>query len=190
MNEPLYTPTDLSWWRENYGETEWLVHVIGPDDILLYSDEQNGFGFEDGPDGTTPFTLTTADEMAKNINAVHERIERDDPSPLNPFLHATVFHYGRPLAAPEDIPAAPGFRADELAFFKKEYGETAWMVYVHGMDECFEQREEDDQPFTEEGARDLVAKMAVWNREHAAEGLSSSPTTLFHFGEPETAVTR
>ena len=166
---PLYTPADLAWFRENYGETEFLVHVIGPDLKMAADDEGK------------PFTLYEADRLARRIN--------EAPAAFTP-RHATVFHYGRPLAAPEDIPAAPGFLAEELAFFKKEYGGTAWMVYVHGMDECYEQREEDDQPFTEEGARKLMANMAIWNREHVAEGLSASPTTLFHYGEPVTAVAK
>lgn len=170
MTEPLYSKDDLAWYREHYGDTEWMVHVAGPDDCVTHRDEA----------ATEPLTLKDADDLALAVNKF--TVSESENSEYAPRMHATVFHYGRPLAAPEDVPAAPGFLADELAFFRKDYGQTAWMIYVHGMDECWEKREEDDQPFTEEGARKLIAKMAVWDREHVAEGLSSTPTTLFHYG--------
>jgi hypothetical protein len=173
---PLYTAETLAWFREQFADTEFLVHVIGPDDVLLHSDDT------DEDEGTTPFTLVTADEAAKNINAIHAYIEATDPSPLNPFLHATVFHHGRPLAAPEDVPAAPAFDAEELAWFAKTWADTEWVAYVHGMDECFDRRSEGGPAFTEETVRRYVADMALWNREHLAQGLSSSPVSVFHHG--------
>jgi hypothetical protein len=158
-----YSAADLARFREDYAETEFLVHVLGPDMTVVADDEGK------------PFTLYEADRLARRVN--------DARSPLG-WQHATVFHYGRPLAAPEDIPPAPAFNADELAFFKQEYGESEWMAYIHGMDECFDHNEDADEPFTEADVRKLVADMAVWNREHVAEGPASTPVSVFRFGEP------
>lgn len=185
---PLYTPADLAWFRENWAATEYLVHVIGPDDVLLYSDARDSFDPGGEREGSVPFTLATADETAANINAVHARIERDDPSPLNPFLHATVFHYGRPLAAPEAIPSPAPFTAEELDWFTETYDATEWMAYVHGQDECFVSRNPGDPAFTEESVRKYAADMALWSREHVAQGLEPSPVTVFHFGVPVEAA--
>jgi hypothetical protein len=189
-NGPLYTPADLAWFRENWRETEWLVHVTGTDDVLLYSDDRDSFDPGGDHEGTVPHTLETADKAAKAINATYAYTQANNPSEFDPHFRATVFHYGRPLAAPEAVPEPGPFSAEDLTWFKAEYGETPWMAYVHGMDECFERRNEDDEPFTEDTVRKYAADMAIWNREHVAQGLEPSAVTVFYFGEPVPAVAK
>lgn len=179
-----YSAAELAWFRENWGETEFLVHVVGSDDVLLYSDDRDGFDPGGEHVGTVPHTLATADEAAKAINATYAWTQENNPSEFDPFFHATVFHYGRPLAAPEDIPAAPAFNADELAWAKETWGETEWVAFVHGMDDSFDRRDEDGPLFTEATIRKFVADMARWDRQHVAEGLSSSPVTVLRYGVP------
>lgn len=179
-----YTPADLAWFRENWRETEFLVHVIGPDDVLLYSDDRDGFDPGGEHAGTVPHTLETADKAAAAINATYAWTQANNPSEFDPFFHATVFHYGRPLAAPGDISPAPAFNADDLAWFKKTWSDTEWVAYVHGQDDCFDRRNEGDPLFTEATIRQYVADMARWDRQHVAEGLSSSPVTVLRYGVP------
>lgn len=91
-NEPLYSPADLAWYRENYGNTEWMVHVAGPDTCLIYSDEL----------GTIRFTEETARKAAAAYNAFGKR-ERD-LSEFAPHISATVFHHGVPVEVPAVAP--------------------------------------------------------------------------------------
>lgn len=83
----LYTPEDLAWFRKHYGETEFLVHVIGPDTVLRFSDDAR----------TIPFTEETARKTADAYNAFGKR-ERE-LSEYAPHIHATVFHHGVPVEA-------------------------------------------------------------------------------------------
>ena len=76
MTTPRYTATDLASFRENYAETEYLVHVAGPDLTMTADDEGK------------PFTLYEADRLAERINNAPAAITRQ---------HATVFHYGVPV---------------------------------------------------------------------------------------------
>lgn len=163
MTESRYSKEDLARFRTDYADTEFIVHVLGPDMTIVADDEGK------------PFTLYEADRLARRVNEAR--------NPLS-WQYATAFHYGKPLAAPEDIPAAPGFLTNELAFFKQEYGESEWMVYVHGQDECYDHNEDADEPYTEADVREFVAKMTIWNREHVAQGLSATPVTVFHLGVP------
>lgn len=96
---PLYTSADLAYFRENHGETEFLMHVIGPDDVLLYSDERDGFEPDGEHEGTVPHTLETATKAAAAINATYAWTQENNPSEFDPFFHATVFHYGVPVEA-------------------------------------------------------------------------------------------
>jgi hypothetical protein len=181
INE-LYSAADLAYYRREYADTEWMVHVIGPDDVLLHSDVN-----DDDPDHEPKmlFTLATADEMAKNINSVYERLQVEDPSPYNPMLHATVFHYGRPLVAPDAVAPAAPFSAEDLAWFKETWGASTWVAYVHGADECRDRRNDDDPPFTEETIRKFVTDMSVLDREMNAQGYTAPmAVSVFCFGEP------
>lgn len=90
-----YTEADLAWFAEYFGDTEWAVHVAGPDEIHTHAGE-------DVP-VNPPFTAETAARFAADVNALHERIQREDPSPYNPFMHATVLHFGVPVTR---MPAA------------------------------------------------------------------------------------
>ncbi len=74
----LYSAADLAYFRENYGETEFLVHVAGPDLKMAADDEGK------------PFTLHEADRLARRIN--------EAPAASTP-QHATVFHFGEPMSA-------------------------------------------------------------------------------------------
>lgn len=181
---PLYSAYDLAWFRENWGETEWLVHVGGPDDVLLYSDGRDSFDPGGDQDGTVPHTLETADKAAAAINRTYQWTRENNPSEFDPFFHATVFHYGKPLADPEDVPAPGPFSTEDLAWFKNYYGSIEWVVYVHGQDETFTQRTDDSEPFTEETVYKYAADMALWNREHVAQGLEPASVTVFRYGVP------
>jgi hypothetical protein len=185
---PLYTPADLAYYAREYADTSWLVHVIGPDDVLLHSDTDDDADHEP----RVPFTLETADQAAAAINRTYAWTQENNPSEFDPFFHATVFHYGKPLAAPDTIAPAPSFSADDLAWFKETWGNTAWVAYVHGQDECFDRRNDDDPLFTEDTVRKYAADMAMWDREHVAQGLPSTPVTVFRHGVPveAEAVTR
>lgn len=182
---PLYSKEELAWFRENWAETEFLVHVVGSDDVLLYSDDRDGFDPGGEHVGTVPHTLETADKAAAAINATYAYTQAHNPSEFDPFFHATVFHYGRPLAAPEDIPTAPAFSAEDLAWFKETWGNTEWVAYVHGQDECFDRRNEGDPLFTEETIRKYVTDMAVLDRRMTYEGYTAlMAVSVFHFGKP------
>jgi len=163
MTKPTYTPADLARFRADYADTEFLVHVLGPDMTIVADDENR------------PFTLYEADRLARRVNEAR--------NPLS-WQYATVFHYGRPLAAPEGIEAAPAFNAEELAWALETWSGTEWVAFVHGMDDSFDRRNEGDPLFTEETIRKFVADMARWGRQHVAEGLSSSPVTVLHYGVP------
>jgi len=81
-----YTPEDLAWYAENYGGTEWMVHVAGPDEILTHRDEL----------GTEPFTEKDARDTAAAFNRLGE--EWAAKSEYHPRVQATVFHFGKPSA--------------------------------------------------------------------------------------------
>lgn len=89
-----YSQTDLAWFAEHYADTDWMVHVVGPDDCL--AEDDNG----------QPFNELEAHMAAKGINEMYASLVARDPSPYNPFLHATVFHCGVPVADAEGEPAS------------------------------------------------------------------------------------
>jgi hypothetical protein len=172
LKRPRYSASDLARFRENYAETEFLVHVLGPDMTIVADDENK------------PFTLAEADRLARRVN--------DARSPLG-WQHATVFHYGRPLVAPDAVAKAPEFSAEDLAWFKETWGATGWVAYVHGQDECIDRPGDEDGPlFTEETLRRFVANTVLLDREMTYQGYDAPiPVSVFHFGEPfalETAV--
>ena len=78
----LYTAEDLAYFRENYGNAPWMVHVAGPGTCLTR-------------DGAVPFTEKSAREAAAAYNALGKR-ERE-ASEFAPEIRATVFHFGAPV---------------------------------------------------------------------------------------------
>lgn len=97
-----YSTDDLAWFRKYYGTVEWMVHVVGPDEIYTHADPDLD---EDDP-GNAPFTEDGARKFAESTN----RLGRELAARISggeehlPALHATVFHLGVPVA-PESGPA-------------------------------------------------------------------------------------
>lgn len=92
-----YTEAELARFAREYADTEWMVHVIGPDDVRLHE------GPDDEFDDTTQPLLTrqTAVELAAHTNRAYERLVEligDDPALR---VHATAFHRGVPLGGDE-----------------------------------------------------------------------------------------
>lgn len=91
-----YSDADLAYFREHYGETDWMIHVQGPDEVLLYSDET------DEVEGETEYTEETAFAAAAAINKIAaDLLAGGDEN--TPRMHASVFHRGVP--APEQAGA-------------------------------------------------------------------------------------
>ena len=95
-----YSPSDLERFAREYADTEWMVHVIGPDDVRLHQ------GPDDEFDDTAQPLLTqqTAIELAQDTNRAYVHLTEligDDPALR---VHATVFHRGVPVEPP--VPTA------------------------------------------------------------------------------------
>lgn len=92
-----YSPGDLERFAREYADTEWMVHVTGPDDVRLHE------GPDDEFDDTAQPLLTqqTALELARDTNRAYERLAArlgDEPAMR---FHATVFRRGVPFHAPD-----------------------------------------------------------------------------------------
>ncbi len=186
----LYSPDALAYYRREYRETPFMVHVIGPDDVLLHSDINDD---DADYESRVPFTLETADQATAAINRTYQWTQENNPSEFDPFFQATVFHYGKPLVAPDAVAKAPELSTEELAWFKDTWAGTEWVAYIHGQDECFDRSGGEDGPlFTEETLRRFVANTVLLDREMTAQGYDAPiPVSVFHFGEPfalETAA--
>lgn len=179
----LYSPDALAYYRREYRETQFMMHVVGPDDVLLHSDINDD---DADYEPRVPFTLGTADATAAAINRTYQWTQENNPSEFDPFFQATVFHYGKPLVAPDAVSKAPELSAEDLAWFKETWGATEWVAYIHGQDECFDRSGDEDGPlFTEETVRKFAAAAVLLDREMTAQGYDAPiPVSVFRFGEP------
>lgn len=104
-----YSETDLAWFAENYAGTEWMVHVVGPDDVHTHANPD----LDDDDPANPPLTAQTAHKLADGAN----RIGRDNAEQraggdeFMPVLHATVFHRGVPFDS-DALMAEPATRED------------------------------------------------------------------------------
>lgn len=104
----LYAPDGLAWFASEYGNTEWLVHATGPDDIYLNEGDAD---LEDNPDAR-PLSREGAINLASEINFIGARLEAEfgpDKEGLRPRFVATVFHRGEPYTE-QMFPAAYALR--------------------------------------------------------------------------------
>jgi hypothetical protein len=88
-----YTPEDLAWYAENFADTEWMVHVVGPDDCHTNEPDDQG---EENPDGA-PLTEETARALADSVRRFNAWYRAKHPSDSTPDLIPTVFHRGVPV---------------------------------------------------------------------------------------------
>jgi hypothetical protein len=97
--ESPYDAGALAYFAEHFGNVEWAVHVIGPDDVFTREDAE----LDDDDPANPPFTRTSAIEFAAEVNAAAAKLAAEpDPLGLRPTFHAVVLHNGAPY-----VPAAP-----------------------------------------------------------------------------------
>jgi hypothetical protein len=88
-----YTPDDLAWYAETYGDTEWMVHVTGMDDCHLRVNPELG---DDDP-ANPLLTEESAAKLAEDFNGFDAYYAQKFPGEETPGIHATVFHHGVPV---------------------------------------------------------------------------------------------
>lgn len=98
-----YSADALAWFRENYADTEWMVHVQGPDDCHTHVNPDLD---EDDP-ANALFTEATARKFAADVLAFNDWYRAQYPAEGSPNLIPTVFHWGVP-AEPETAPPITG----------------------------------------------------------------------------------
>lgn len=81
---------ELTWFAENYGDTEWAVYIARMDEIVTHDRQGAGNGNE--PEGD-PFTATTAAAYLAEMDA---RFGPGAPWDLGDPLYAVALNYGRP----------------------------------------------------------------------------------------------
>lgn len=119
---PGYTPEDLAWFAANYADTEWAVHVIGPDDVHVNEPDAQG---EHNPDGK-PLTEQTAWALADQVRKFNAwyRAKFGEKPGYTEDLIPNVFHRGvlvetrpEPTDQPsgqQEIPTPRPFRVGDL----------------------------------------------------------------------------
>jgi hypothetical protein len=98
-----YSPEELAWFAENYADTEWAVHVIGPDDVHTASNPD----LDDDDPANPPFTEATAHAFAANVRQFNAWYHAKYPNENAPGLIPNVFHRGAPVAAKDDHETDP-----------------------------------------------------------------------------------
>lgn len=105
-NQQLYTLHDdgtvtysakaLAWFAGAYGDTEWAMHVIGPDDV--YTTEG---GAPDGPALTKDSALR---DVANHNRWIAQQIAADPADEIWPLCRAVALHRGVPHQPPQQVP--------------------------------------------------------------------------------------
>lgn len=98
-----YTAEELAWFAREYGDTEWMVHVTGMDDIRTASNPD----LDDDDPANPPFTEESARKFAADVVAFNAWYRAKYPNEDAPSLIPTVFHWGVP-AEPEPQPQIEG----------------------------------------------------------------------------------
>lgn len=109
---PGYTPEDLAWFAAHYADTEWAVHVIGPDDVHVNEPDAQG---EHNPDGK-PLTEQTAWALADQVHRFNAwyRAKFGEKPAYTQDLIPNVFHRGVLVAGAPPTPASTGGSASGL----------------------------------------------------------------------------
>jgi hypothetical protein len=96
-----YTPEDLAWFAENYGGTEWTVHVIGPDDVHAHANPD----LDDDDPANPAFTQESALKFAADTNRFAREYAEKYPDPVGfrPVVLANVFRRGVPFEPAGEI---------------------------------------------------------------------------------------
>lgn len=97
-----YSDGELAWFAEHYADTEWAVHVIGPDDVHTHADPE----LDDDDPANPVLTRESAFELAAGLNASWVAYKAAN-TPLSEYgpnvFHASVLHHGVPA---ESMPAS------------------------------------------------------------------------------------
>lgn len=92
--EAGYHQDELAWFAGHYADTDWIVHVIGPDEIHTNANPD----LDDDDPANPVLTEQTAHELAASLNAAWAQYRATSAhSEFGPqAFHATVFHRGVP----------------------------------------------------------------------------------------------
>lgn len=97
-----YSAEDLAWYAREYADTEWMVHVVGPDDCHTHANPD----LDDDDPANPLFTEATARKFAEDVREFNAWYHAKYPGEHSPDLIPTVFRYGVP-AGPEPEPQIP-----------------------------------------------------------------------------------
>jgi hypothetical protein len=97
-----YSAEDLAWFAENFADTEWAVHVVGPDDVHTRANPDLD---EDDP-ANPVLTEESAQAFAANVREFNAWYHAKYPNEGAPALIPTVMHRGVPVE-PKPGPPAP-----------------------------------------------------------------------------------